>query len=111
MLPEQGLLTYPKDSAYTRIVLQQLRPRGVSIRLATLADLPELLGKLARSQLEGLLRKKVSDGTPVRRSDLLDALERGGGDADGRERKPSVGMLTIDGVQYEVSLASSQGIR
>ena len=43
LLPEEGLLTYPKDSAYTRIVLQQLRPAGLSIRLATLGDLPGLL--------------------------------------------------------------------
>jgi hypothetical protein len=28
---------------YTRIVLQQLRPAGLSIRLATLEDMPALL--------------------------------------------------------------------
>lgn len=44
LLPATGrTLTYPKDSPYTRIVLQQLRPAGVSIRIATLADMPALI--------------------------------------------------------------------
>ena len=43
LLPEEGLLTYPKDSGYTRIVLQQLRPAGLAVRLATLDDLPNLV--------------------------------------------------------------------
>ena len=47
LLSEEGLLTYPKDSGYTRIVLQQLRPAGLSVRLATLDDLAEL------AELEG----------------------------------------------------------
>ena len=42
-----------KDAAYTRIVLQQLRPAGLAIRLATLDDLPELL------QLEAFWRSDV----------------------------------------------------
>ena len=43
LLPSRQTLTYPKGSAYTRIVLQQLRPAGVRVRLATLADLPRLV--------------------------------------------------------------------
>jgi hypothetical protein len=36
LLPSAGTLTYPKDSAYTRIVLQQLLPAPVRLRLPTL---------------------------------------------------------------------------
>ena len=43
LLPSAKTLTYPKDSAYTRIVLQQLKPAGVKIRLATLGDMPHLV--------------------------------------------------------------------
>ena len=43
LLPSTKTLTYPKDSAYTRIVLQQLRPAGVKIRIATLDDMPSLV--------------------------------------------------------------------
>ena len=46
-------LTYPKSSPYTRIVLQQLKPAGVSIRIATLADMPQLL------ELEAYWRSEV----------------------------------------------------
>jgi hypothetical protein len=42
LLPSAGTLTYPKDSAYTRIVLQQLLPAPVRLRLPTLDDLPKL---------------------------------------------------------------------
>eukprot|EP00316_Scyphosphaera_apsteinii_P000300 CAMPEP_0119327250 /NCGR_PEP_ID=MMETSP1333-20130426/70266_1 /TAXON_ID=418940 /ORGANISM="Scyphosphaera apsteinii, Strain RCC1455" /LENGTH=1017 /DNA_ID=CAMNT_0007335785 /DNA_START=35 /DNA_END=3088 /DNA_ORIENTATION=+ len=53
LLPSAGTLTYPKDSSYTRIVLQQLRPAGVSIRIATLEDMPQLL------ELEGFWKSDV----------------------------------------------------
>jgi len=45
LLPSPGTLTYPKDSPYTRIVLQQLRPSaaGLAIRIASLSDMPQLL--------------------------------------------------------------------
>ena len=34
LLPTSQTLTYPKDSEYTRIVLQRFTPAGVKIRLA-----------------------------------------------------------------------------
>ena len=42
LLPSAGTLTYPKDSAYTRIVLQQLLPAPVRLRLPTLDELTKL---------------------------------------------------------------------
>ena len=41
--PAPGLLLYPKEAAFTRIVLQQLLPSPVIIRLATMDDLPTLI--------------------------------------------------------------------
>ena len=43
LLPSSRTLTYPKDSPYTRIVLQQLKPAGIKVRTATLDDMPSLL--------------------------------------------------------------------
>ena len=44
LLPDtRRTLTYPKDSPYPRIVLQQLRPAGFKIRIATLDDMPALV--------------------------------------------------------------------
>jgi len=40
--PTPEVLMYPKKSPFTRVVLQNLRPDDVSIRLATMDDLPEL---------------------------------------------------------------------
>ena len=60
LLPEEGLLTYPKDAPYTRIVLQQLRPAGITIRLATLSDLPNLLQLEQECNLDGL---RAPEGT------------------------------------------------
>ena len=58
-----GLLTYPRN--YTRIVLQQLRPAGFAIRLATLGQLSELLelevhwGNDALASDEATLRRRI----------------------------------------------------
>ena len=60
-----GVLTYPKDSPYTRIVLQRLRPANVRVRLATTADLDELL------ELEGCWG---SDGLAASEATLRERL-------------------------------------
>ena len=38
LMPSAGTLTYPKDSGYTRIVLQQLRPAGYKVRRCGAVD-------------------------------------------------------------------------
>jgi hypothetical protein len=53
LLPDRHTLTYPKEAAYTRIVLQRLTPGGVKIRLPTLDELPQLL------ELETFWRSEV----------------------------------------------------
>ena len=61
-----GVLTYPKDSPYTRIVLQRLRPANVRVRLATTADLDELLelegcwGSEGLAASEATLRERLA---------------------------------------------------
>ena len=60
LLPEEGTLSYPKEAGYTRIVLQQLRPAGLAIRLATLANVPELVA------LEAYWRSDVLSASEVR---------------------------------------------
>ena len=73
LLPDASLLTYPKDAGYTRIVLQQLRPAGYAIRLASLADMPQLLELEAywRSDVlaapEAVLRRRLLEQIVDRR--------------------------------------------
>jgi len=66
LLPDRHTLTYPKEAAYTRIVLQRLTPGGVKIRLPTLDELPQLLEleTFWRSEVlasdESVLRKRLA---------------------------------------------------
>ena len=77
LLPAEGsTLTYPKGASYTRIVLQQLLPRGVRIRLASAADLPQLIsleahwGSADLAATEGMLRARLA-AEPVGRATLV----------------------------------------
>ena len=63
LLPDANLLCYPKDSPYTRITLQRLVPAPCAgIRLATRAELPQLLQLPKREEDQGriqLLKRRL----------------------------------------------------
>ena len=66
LLPHGDVLTYPKDATYARIVLQQLCPAQLSIRLATPNDVPQLLElevhwkSAALAASEATLRRRIA---------------------------------------------------